>query len=157
MIKQVDLKFDLTPFMVSSKDMPLKAYQGAVYGLRAAGEHLRGKAEHYVPVMSGDLRKSGKVEHIGTSLCPAVKVNFGAGLEYAALVHEDITRVHGKAFNIWHKKRIQAASTVKQKKMWFYRREQEQAKYLERPLREEKVKLMLIVSEAMKRFMFRKL
>jgi hypothetical protein len=138
-----------------------KAILGFARGLKAAGEWLLARANELVPVQFGNLKASGFVRNMGgRGLDTDVVVGYTAA--YAVYVHENLEAAHGKAFNIKYAKQIAAHSrTISRgprkgqvvlptvKSGWAPRGENQQAKFLETPMRNERQNMMdLIYKEA---------
>lgn len=105
--------------------------RGAQKGLKRGGVHLLGKSLAICPVDKGPLHASGHVRSEGSGFQTVVTVGYGGNAsEYAVIVHEDLTKAHGDAFNNKHAAEIQAGTE-------HARKPEEQAKFLERPAREE--------------------
>ena len=123
-------------------------------GLTNAGKFLQRKSQEVVPKQIGDLHDTAFTRNIGgVGLKTDILVGYTA--EYAAVVHEDLTKAHGKEFNIKHAEEIANAgkwsSSLKTKRTTFRptrgkqagtaaggmfpRGENQQAKYLEGPMR----------------------
>ena len=137
-------------------------------GIAAGANHLRTKSMEIVPVQTGVLKASCHApRNIGGHgfKCDYV-ISYGAGTsgKYAVYVHEDLTKAHGKAFNIKHAAEIAAAghyvtSKTTGKQKWkadtflgtaqggmFPRGENQQAKFLEQPMRTERKTIIGIIS-----------
>ncbi len=103
-------------------------------GLKKAGLFLQGKSEDVVPVQLGTLKNSAFCRNVGGSgVKTDITVGYTAG--YAAVVHEDLEKAHGKDFNVKHAVEIKAAKGTAKSGM-FKRGENQQAKFLESPARE---------------------
>ena len=106
-------------------------------GLVAAGLHLQHISQRvYCPVQTGNLKNTAFTRKFGSGFLTDVVVGYTA--EYAAFVHEDLTKAHGKEFNVKHAGDIQAAQGTKRGTAqggMFMRGEHQQAKYLEKPAR----------------------
>jgi hypothetical protein len=64
-------------------------------GLRQCAEVILRKSRQYVPVDTGELKKSGRVETTGQGLGAESKVLYGGpDAPYALYVHEDLTKFH---------------------------------------------------------------
>lgn len=107
-------------------------------GLEIMGQVLLDESRKLVPVESGNLSRSGVVRRYGKSWNTIVVVGYGSmsmsGPYYSVHVHELMTKRHGTAYNIKWAKRIAAGLTRA-------RRPQEQAKFLEYPLRNKLTEL----------------
>ena len=105
-------------------------------GLTNAGKFLQRKSQEVVPVQLGNLKNTAFTRNIGgVGLKTDILVGYTA--EYAAVVHEDLTKAHGKEFNIKHAEEIANASKTQRTAAggMFPRGENQQAKYLEGPMR----------------------
>jgi len=131
-----------------------KAHKGREFtrGLKKAGAHLlRVSQKYYVPVQTGHLKGSGFCRQYGTGWNAAVIVGYTAS--YAAYVHEDMTKAHGRQFNVKHAAEIAHAKAHHLKAAtveggMFKRGEHQQAKYLEKPARIlRSVLLRIVVTE----------
>ena len=60
--------------------------------MRAAGETLLEESNKLVPVLTGVLKKSGKVTYKGRGLNTEFSIGYSA--DYAVYVHEDLTKHH---------------------------------------------------------------
>jgi len=109
---------------------------GFEVGLKKAGLFLLRKSQEIVPVWRGPLRASGRTRNVGgKGYLADVVVGFGAGANYAVVVHEDLTKAHGAVFNRKYASEISNAKTAEQKAYYFKRGENQQAKFLEGPAR----------------------
>lgn len=113
---------------------------GVARGLMKGGLHLQRKSQEITPVDLGDLHGSSFVRNVGGSgFNTDIVVGYGSeACNYAVFVHEDLDKAHGKAFNIKYAKEI-AAGTMDN------RGENQQAKFLERPARTEKKRIIKII------------
>lgn len=116
-------------------------------GLVKAGVFLYGEAQKIVPVQIGHLKGDSETRNIGGGGFDAdVIVVYNA--DYAAYVHEDLDKLHGRAFNIRYAKEIAAAKGTKRGTAaggMFNRGVNQQAKFLEKPAREKRRKLIRII------------
>jgi hypothetical protein len=74
--------------------------------------------------------------------------------DYAVYVHEDLSKAHGREFNIKHADVIAAATGTMQgtaKGGMFNRGENQQAKFLEKPAREKRKDIIRIVAREARR------
>ncbi len=120
---------------------------GVGRGLKKGGLHLLKATDKYTPVQLGNLRNSKFVRNVGGSGFD-VDVIVGFTADYAAVVHEDMEKAHGEKFNIRHAEEIAAAAGTPRgtaKGGMFARGEHQQAKFLERPAREEKKRIIRII------------
>jgi len=114
-------------------------------GLKLGGIYLQRKSQQIVPVQLGPLKASAFTRDIGTVRRPDVIVGYTAN--YAVFVHEDLEKAHGQAFNIKHGLAIAGASKNAKtaKGGLFLRGENQQAKFLEKPAREERIAILDII------------
>ena len=123
---------------------------GVARGLKKGGLHLQRKSQEITPVDWGPLKASSFLRNVGGSgFDTDIVVGYGGeGVGYAVYVHEDLNKAHGKEFNIKHAAEIAAGKMVykgKKKKPMANRGEKQQAKFLERPAREERRKIINII------------
>ncbi len=124
--------------------------RGVARGLKKGGLHLQRKSQEITPVDWGDLHGSSFVRNVGGSgFKTDIVVGFGAeGVGYAVFVHEDLNKAHGRAFNIKYAKEIAGGATTtkggKSKRM-ANRGEKQQAKFLEKPARDERKAIIRII------------
>ncbi len=113
---------------------------GVGRGLMMGGLHLQRKSQDITPVDFGPLKASAFTRNVGgKGFATDIIVGYGSeAVDYAVYVHEDLNKVHGKVFNIKYAKQI-AAGTMHN------RGENQQAKFLERPAREERRTIIIIV------------
>lgn len=113
-------------------------------GLRLAGLHLLYVSQKiYCPVQTGRLRDSGYVRHTGIGFNTSVFVGYTE--PYGIYVHEDTDKRHGRAFNVAYADRIATARTKRQKRIWFRRGDTQQAKFLEKPAKEQRPEMLAII------------
>lgn len=125
-----------------------KIAQATAKGLVKGGLHLQRKSQQIVPVQLGDLKNSAGTRNIGGMGFDADVIVF-YNTDYAVYVHEDLTKAHGREFNIKHADEIAAAVGTPRGTAqggMFLRGENQQAKYLERPAREERAAIIKIVA-----------
>ena len=113
-----------------------KLIRGIGQGLKVGGLHLQSASQAIVPVDLGPLKASAFTRSIGTAKSPEVIVGYTAN--YAVFVHEDLTKSHGQAFNVKHRDEIAAGNTPN-------RNDNQQAKFLEKPSREERKAILEII------------
>ncbi len=119
---------------------------GFEVGLKQAGVFLLAASQKIVPVWRGPLKASGRTLNIGgKGYLADVVVHYGAGANYAVVVHEDLDKAHGAAFNIKYARQIADARTADQKAYYFKRGEDQVAKFLEKPARLHRGTLFAIV------------
>lgn len=117
-------------------------------GLKKAGLHLLRLSMAIVPVDIGDLRSSAYIRHEGSGAQTVVIVGYTA--EYAVYVHEIVEAAHGEAYNQKYAKQIAAKDKYWYKGEWrvYHKRgKNQQAKFLEQPLRENRNELRKIIRE----------
>lgn len=127
----------------------LKTYmvdQGRVFsiGLRRAGIFLQHKSQKITPVLTGTLRNTAFTRRFGSGYRTDVVVGYTA--KYAAFVHEDLDKAHGRQFNELHASEIASAHTPSQKRYFHTRGENQQAKFLEKPAREKRPEMLAIIA-----------
>ena len=116
--------------------------------LKAAIFLLR-ESQAIVPVQMGNLKASGFVRNAGSVINPDYIIGYTA--EYAIFVHENLDAAHGQAFNLKHAVEIAHAEAMGLKSAtasggMFRRGETQQAKFLEKPLRENRKKIFKMLS-----------
>lgn len=108
---------------------------GCVKALTMATVHLQRESMKVVPVDKGPLRRSAEIRkkgNIESPKKPTITLTFGYfGIEYAIMVHEELTRAHGRAYNIKYAKEIAEGPNPP----WHTRGDEQKAKYLEDPFR----------------------
>jgi len=128
---------------------------GLERGLVKGGGLLYNESRRFCPVMTGTLKASARVEKKGSGLTTDVIVSYGSKndekVQYAVYVHQDMEKAHGWRFNTKHADRIANAHTPEQRKYYFNRKPEEQAKFLERPAREQKDAILNIIAEEVKK------
>lgn len=130
-----------------------KVAKGAVRGLIKGGLFLQSKSQEIVPKQIGDLYNTAFTRNVGGSGADA-DIIVGYTADYAVFVHEDLTKAHGKEFNIKHAEEITAAVGTKRgtaKGGMFPRGENEQAKFLEKPARENRKDIINMVAREARR------
>lgn len=113
-----------------------------------AGLFLQAKSMDIVPVQLGTLKASCFCRNIGGRSFD-FDVVVGYNTEYAVFVHEDLTKAHGRAFNIKHAQEIADAVGTPRgtaKGGMFPRGENQQAKFLERPMRQCRGDIIRIIA-----------
>lgn len=99
--------------------------------LQAGAQVLMQLSEILVPVETGALFASRRIETYGTGLAVQVDLIYGGPTApYVIYVHEDQTKSHGLMYNIKHATEI-ANGTLSARKP------EEQSKFLETPLRND--------------------
>lgn len=115
---------------------------GCQRGVVAATNALALLAEYYTPIDTGELISSQAVLYTLAGFDTVGHIQYTD--PKAAEVHETLSYAHGKEFNAKHAAAITAGLT-------HARREQEQAKFLERPMRENEAQLQAIILESIRR------
>jgi hypothetical protein len=118
-------------------------------GLSKGGRVLQAASMSIVPVQMGNLKASCFTRNVGGNGFDA-DIVVGYGTDYAVYVHEDLTKAHGKEFNIKHAEEIAVAAGTPAgtaKGGMFLRGENQQAKFLERPMREQRTEILKIVAD----------
>jgi len=114
-------------------------------GLRAGGLYLqRFSQKFYCPVWKGNLKNSAFTRSFGQGFHTDVFVGYTAA--YAAFVHEDVDKRHGRKFNEYYSQEIAAADTPAKKRYYHNRGETQQAKFLEKPAREQRPQILAIIA-----------
>jgi hypothetical protein len=119
--------------------------------MREAGKHLLRESQKIVPVQLGNLKASGFVQDVTTRKdAPDVIVGYTAS--YAVYVHENIEATHGEEFNEKHAEEISHAKEAGLKSVtarggMFNRGSNQQAKFLERPMRVEGPRMLKIIAQ----------
>ena len=112
-----------------------------------AGKFVLRKSQEIVPVQTGNLKASGFVRDEGGK--DSVDVVVGYTAQYALFVHENLEAAHGSAFNAKHQQEIAMAKGTKAGTVrggMFERGPNQQAKFLERPLREQRALILKILA-----------
>lgn len=126
--------------------------QGLARGLMRAGLWLQRESMLLVPVLTGQLKNSANTRQEGGGFEVSVVVSYGT--EYAVYVHEDMEAAHGAAFNAKYADKIAWAARSRSKlarkarKYYFKRGENQQAKFLETPLRTGRDKMRRMIVDA---------
>lgn len=131
----------------------VKIGQGVERGLIKGGQFLQAKSQEVVPVRFGILKASAFTRKVaGQGMSADIVVGYGT--DYAVFVHENLDAAHGEAFNLKHADKIAAAAGTKAgtvKGGWFPRGIGQEAKFLERPARENRGQILdIVASEARK-------
>jgi len=119
-------------------------------GLKKAGLFLQRESQKIVPVQTGNLKNSAFTRNVG-GRGAAADVVVGYTAAYAVYVHEDLSKAHGRAFNVKHAAEIERARALGLKAAtaeggMFPRGENQQAKFLEAPARTKRREIMAIIS-----------
>jgi len=119
-------------------------------GLKKGGLFLQRESQKIVPVQLGNLKNSAFTRSQGSGLRTDVTVGYTA--EYAAYVHEDLDKAHGKEFNVKHADEIANASKKARTAAGglFNRGEEQQAKFLETPARTKRTEMLAIIAAEIK-------
>ena len=117
---------------------------GAEIGLVKGGQHLVRESMKIVPVDKGNLRASVFIRKFGFGTKTDVQVGYTA--KYAVYVHEMLDRLHGLAYNIKY------AAQIATGKM-HDRGPNQQAKFLEKPMKIERSAILGIVRNEIKKKM----
>ncbi len=134
-----------------------KYEKGVERGLKRAGLFLQRESQKIVPVDLGNLRATAFTRQKGTGVKTVVIVGYTA--RYAVIVHEDLEAAHGEAYNRKYAKQIAAGPGrekktgrfIKGKKARFKARgPNQQAKFLERPLKDNRKKMAMIILKEVK-------
>lgn len=130
--------------------------QKLAQGVADAAKYLLAQSNKLVPVDYGILKASGHVEVEGKNTAsPKGKVIYDAG--YAIYVHEDLTKAHGAVFNAKYAAELAHAKKLRRKKQGgttgpyrHNRGENQQAKFLEIPFRQDRKILKAIIADRVK-------
>lgn len=127
-------------------------------GLKKAGVFLQRESQKIVPVQLGNLKNSAFTRSVEPG-----HVVVGYTANYAVYVHENLEAAHGLDFNLKHADKINSRSRAvyhkdgrisvrygTAKSGWFPRNEKQQAKFLERPMREKMQEILWLIAESMK-------
>lgn len=106
-------------------------------GVVKAGLFVQAESEEIVPVDTGAMRATAYTEKQGTGF--KTEAHVGYGTDYAVFAHEIASYAHGEAFNIKYAAEIAAGTE-------HARRPQEQYKFLEKPLQDNKATIVEIVA-----------
>lgn len=123
--------------------------RNAQTGMKRAGLFIQRESQRIVPVQTGNLRASAFTRALGQGANFSVVVGYTAS--YAIFVHENLSAAHGRAFNIKHADKIARANSRMRKgrarsRVYFRRGANQQAKFLEKPVRENTDKIFKIIS-----------
>jgi len=113
--------------------------EGFEEGVTKAAWDLYDRALDVVPIETGKLWLSGKVIIEGKGFQTVGHVIFDA--EYAIWVHERLDLAHGKVYNIKYAEDIAAGRKI-------LKRPQEQAKFLESPLRDNEARYRQMITKS---------
>ncbi len=127
--------------------------KAAEVGMKRAGLFLQRESMEIVPVDTGNLKASSFTRHTGQGFTTVVIIGYTAA--YAIFVHENLNAAHGREYNIKYAKQIARGDSYYKKitvnyksgkvgkrrvkkryKVTYHKRgENQQAKYLEQPVR----------------------
>ncbi len=127
----------------------MKIAEAVHRGLVKGGRLLQAASMDIVPVQTGNLKASCFTRNVGGGGFN-VDIVVGYTADYAVYVHEDLTKAHGKEFNIKHAEEIAKAVGTPAgtaKGGMFPRGENQQAKFLERPMREKRTEILKIIAD----------
>jgi hypothetical protein len=128
-------------------------------GLLKGGLYLQRESQRITPVMTGDLKSSAYTVKKGSGIKTVVTVGYSK--EYAVFVHENLEAAHGAEFNRKHADKIAKVKQIakKQKRkvrvkdIYFRRGENQQAKFLETPLRTKYKEILEKIATAAKMYL----
>ena len=124
--------------------------------LLRAGRYLQRESMKLVPVQTTRLKGSAYTRRYGKGWWTEVIVGYTS--PYAVTVHEDMDKAHGKAFNVKYAALIASRGVRAQKAKaagrpfnvesdpYFKRGENQQAKFLEQPAKDNRVNIFRIVA-----------
>lgn len=152
------------------RTLPRKIGRGTENGFMVAAHMIMRESLKIVPVQTGNLKASWNIKKHGSGIRTIVEFGYFLGTEggktYAPYVHEIPSpsfagkttakrRVtHGAEFNIKH-----AAEIERAKGTWrgsreggmFYRKPEEQWKFLEKPIRDNQKKILSIIAREIRK------
>lgn len=153
---QDKLLADIARVRAGMKQRALTKLEGLTLGLKKAGLFLQGESMRIVPVDKGNLRASAFTRSEGDNT-PNVDVTVGYTANYAIFVHENLDAAHGAAFNAKYARELAHARSLRRRRKGgttgpfaHNRGENQQAKFLESPLRWNKDKIRDMVRVAVK-------
>ena len=119
----------VTRVLAAFKKHKQSVSKGARRGIKKSSAFIRAESQKIVPVEFGVLRASGfvRIEEDGLNTRGII----GYTASYALVVHEDLTKAHGEAYNRKYAAEIAAGTKTS-------RGPNQQAKYLETPFRQHK-------------------
>ena len=120
-------------------------------GLVKGGHFLQRESQKIVPVDTGNLKGSAFTRKLNWD-----HVLVGYTALYASFVHEDLTKAHGKAYNMKMQGRgiERMFNSGRQNKFLNYsklRGENQQAKFLETPMKSKRSEILRIIANEGKR------
>ena len=120
--------------------------RGVARGLKKGGLLLQRKSQEVVPVDKGPLKASAFTRNVGGS---GFKTDIIVGYtqSYAVYVHEDLEKAHGRVYNERYAEQI----ADPENKQFHSRGPNQQAKFLEQPARDLKLRILRIIHQESKR------
>ena len=119
-------------------------------GCLKAGLHLQRKSQDIVPVQLGNLKASAFTRDIAPE-GQDTDVVVGYTAAYAIYVHENMEATHGSDYNALHAEEIANPNRKHTAKSGnFNRGSNQQAKFLERPFREEQATIRQIIRDVVR-------
>lgn len=112
-------------------------------GINAAAVFLKEESLKIVPRQTEELAESCKIIKNETASQFSASVTYTA--DHAVIVHENLEAAHGKKFN--DKYATQIANAGPNDPYYFNRGPNEQAKYLETPVREKRSEIKAIIAK----------
>ena len=121
--------------------------------MKKAGLLLQRESQKIVPVDKSNLRGSAFTRSYGIGIKTHVTIGYTAN--YAAYVHEDLTKAHGEDYNTKYAAEIAASHEkgrdtkgrfTKISRRYHARKPDEQAKFLEKPARINRRKILRIIA-----------
>lgn len=121
-------------------------------GVNLAALYLLRESQKLVPVDYGNLKASGTVQLVTAPGDKKQRAHVVYTAKYAVYVHEDLTKAHGKFFNLKYAAELAHAKSLRRKKKGgtkgpfrHNRGENQQAKFLEMPFRRDQAIVKAIV------------
>ena len=130
----------LNQVLANTKKATALIRAGERRGLLRAGFFLQRKSQDIVPWDEGNLHSTAFTRPEMTALGDSVIVGYTA--EYAVYVHEDMEKAHGEAYNKKYAMKIVAGI-----KGYHTRGENQQAKFLEKPARENRTEMLAMIAK----------
>lgn len=112
--------------------------------LKKAGLFLQRASQQIVPVDEDNLKPSAFTRNVGGPGW-ATDIVVGYTAAYAVYVHENLTTAHGRAYNVKYAGQI----ADKKDKSFHSRGENQQAKFLERPMRTLRKEMLAIIHQGL--------
>lgn len=116
--------------------------KGFARGIKKGGLLVQRDSQLIVPVDQGNLKASAYTRAEGEGFYTVVYVGYTA--DYAIYVHEDLELRHGEDYNAWHGEEIAAG-------LLSPRGPGQQAKFLERPFREDRQQIINMIKDEMRK------